>query len=82
MKIVLALLMLFPDRLGFATEFATLALGLANRAYIMEGGQIQYSGMARELRENPAMLQSAYLLRTRNGAGTPQPLTGPQLHPR
>ena len=52
-------------------RFATLALGLANRAYIMEGGQIQYSGMASELKENPAMLQSAYLLRTRNGAGAP-----------
>ena len=45
-------------------QFATLALGLANRAYIMEGGQIQYSGIAKELRDNPAMLQSAYLLRT------------------
>ena len=51
-------------------QFATLALGLANRAYIMEGGRIQYSGMASELQENPAMLHSAYLLRTRNGAGT------------
>ena len=49
-------------------QFATVALGLANRAYIMEGGQIQYSGMASELRENPEMLQSAYLLRSRNGA--------------
>jgi branched-chain amino acid transport system ATP-binding protein len=63
-------------------QFATLALGLANRAYIMEGGRIQYSGMAKELRDNPAMLQSAYLLRTRNGAGTPQPVPGAQLHPK
>ncbi|MGO9499311.1 MAG: ABC transporter ATP-binding protein [Solirubrobacteraceae bacterium] len=63
-------------------QFATLALGLANRAYIMEGGQIQYSGMASELKENPAMLQSAYLLRTRNGAGTPEPVTGAQLRPK
>ena len=63
-------------------QFATLALGLANRAYIMEGGQIQYSGMASELRENPAMLQSAYLLRTRNGAGAPEPVTGAQLRPK
>ncbi len=63
-------------------QFATLALGLANRAYIMEGGQIQYSGMASELKENPAMLQSAYLLRTRNGAGAPEPVTGAQLRPK
>ncbi len=63
-------------------QFATLALGLANRAYIMEGGQIQYSGMASELKENPAMLQSAYLLRTRNGAGAPEPVTSAQLRPK
>jgi branched-chain amino acid transport system ATP-binding protein len=51
-------------------QFATVALGLANRAYIMEGGRIQFSGEARELREKPDLLQSAYLLRgrpTRNG---------------
>jgi branched-chain amino acid transport system ATP-binding protein len=44
-------------------QFATIALGLANRAYIMEGGRIQYSGEASELREKPDLLQSAYLLR-------------------
>jgi branched-chain amino acid transport system ATP-binding protein len=52
-------------------QFATVALGLANRAYIMEGGRIQFSGQARELRENPDLLQSAYLLRShppRNGS--------------
>jgi branched-chain amino acid transport system ATP-binding protein len=49
-------------------QFATVALGLANRAYIMEGGRIQYSGQASELRENPDLLHSAYLLRGRNGA--------------
>jgi branched-chain amino acid transport system ATP-binding protein len=55
-------------------QFATLALGLANRAYVMEGGRIRYSGEARELRENPELLQSAYLLRGRNGAdGAPAP---------
>jgi branched-chain amino acid transport system ATP-binding protein len=55
-------------------QFATLALGLANRAYVMEGGRIRYSGEARELRENPELLQSAYLLRGRNGADdTPAP---------
>jgi branched-chain amino acid transport system ATP-binding protein len=57
-------------------QFASLALGLANRAYVMEGGRIQYSGNAQELRENSKLLHSAYLLRTRgNGAAsTAQPL--------
>jgi branched-chain amino acid transport system ATP-binding protein len=44
-------------------QFATIALGLANNAYVMEGGRIQYSGNARELRDNPDLLHSAYLLR-------------------
>lgn len=50
-------------------QFASLALGLANRAYVMEGGRIQYSGHAQELRDHPERLHSAYLLRGReNGA--------------
>ncbi|HEX3803336.1 MAG TPA: ABC transporter ATP-binding protein [Solirubrobacteraceae bacterium] len=49
-------------------QFATIALGLANRAYVMEGGRLQYSGTATELREHPEMLQSAYLLRGRTEA--------------
>ena len=50
-------------------QFASLALGLANRAYVMEGGRIQYSGEAQELRDHPELLHSAYLLRGReNGA--------------
>jgi branched-chain amino acid transport system ATP-binding protein len=44
-------------------QVATVALGLAERAYVMERGRIQYSGSARELREQPDLLQSAYLLR-------------------
>ena len=44
-------------------QFATVALGLANRAYIMEGGRIRFSGLASELREKPELLSSAYLLR-------------------
>jgi branched-chain amino acid transport system ATP-binding protein len=44
-------------------QFATLALGLANRAHVMEGGVIHYSGSASELREKPDLLHSAYLLR-------------------
>ena len=53
-------------------QFAALALGLARRAYVMEGGRIQYSGTAAELREKPDLLHSAYLLRggqPSNGAG-------------
>ena len=40
-----------------------LSLGLAHRAYIMEGGRIRFSGLASELREHPELLSSAYLLR-------------------
>ena len=44
-------------------QFAHVALGLANRAYILEGGRIRYSGTAQELKDNPDLLHSAYLLR-------------------
>ena len=44
-------------------QFATVALGLAHHAHIMEGGRIRFSGLARELREQPELLSSAYLLR-------------------
>ena len=44
-------------------QFATLALSLATRAYVMEGGVIRYSGTASELRDSPDLLHSAYLLR-------------------
>jgi branched-chain amino acid transport system ATP-binding protein len=47
-------------------QFATVALGLANRAYVLEGGSIRFSGLAQELRDKPELLESAYLLR---GAG-------------
>jgi branched-chain amino acid transport system ATP-binding protein len=50
-------------------QFATIALALANRAHIMEGGKIQYSGTAEELRSNPDLLRNAYLLR---GAAAPE----------
>jgi branched-chain amino acid transport system ATP-binding protein len=49
-------------------QFAHVALGLANSAYVLEGGQIRYQGTAAELRENPALLHSAYLLRAAPGA--------------
>ena len=49
-------------------QFATVALGLANRAYIMEGGRIQFSGLTSELKSDPSLLHSAYLLRGSVGA--------------
>ena len=57
-------------------QFATVALGLANRAYVMEGGRIQFSGAARELRENPELLHTAYLLRGSNGVGPTPAVAG------
>jgi branched-chain amino acid transport system ATP-binding protein len=44
-------------------QFATVALSLANRAYVMEGGELRFSGHAKELRDRPELLQSAYLFR-------------------
>jgi branched-chain amino acid transport system ATP-binding protein len=44
-------------------QFATVALGLAASVYVMEGGVIRYGGTAAELRDNPDLLHSAYLLR-------------------
>ena len=44
-------------------QFAPVALGLANRAYIMEGGLLRFCGQATELRAKPELLRSAYLLR-------------------
>ncbi len=49
-------------------QFTTVALGLANRAYVMEGGRIRFSGGAQELRDKPELLHSAYLYR---GASVP-----------
>jgi branched-chain amino acid transport system ATP-binding protein len=44
-------------------QFATIALGLAQRAYVLEGGRIRFSGLASDLRDKPELLESAYLLR-------------------
>jgi branched-chain amino acid transport system ATP-binding protein len=44
-------------------QFAHVALGLAKSAYILEGGRIRYRGTAQELKDNPGLLHSAYLLR-------------------
>jgi branched-chain amino acid transport system ATP-binding protein len=43
-------------------QFAHVALALANNAYVIEGGQIKYSGTAAELRDNPDIVKAAYLL--------------------
>jgi branched-chain amino acid transport system ATP-binding protein len=43
-------------------QFAHVALSLATNAYMIEGGEIHYSGTAAELRDNPDLLHSAYLL--------------------
>jgi branched-chain amino acid transport system ATP-binding protein len=43
-------------------QFATVALALADQAYVMEGGQIRFSGPAQQLRDQPDLLHSAYLL--------------------
>jgi branched-chain amino acid transport system ATP-binding protein len=44
-------------------QFANVALGLAEHAYVLESGHLRYSGPAQELKENPDLLHSAYLLR-------------------
>jgi branched-chain amino acid transport system ATP-binding protein len=45
-------------------QFAHVALALANTVYVLEGGRVRYHGTAAELRDNPDILHSAYLLRT------------------
>jgi branched-chain amino acid transport system ATP-binding protein len=59
-------------------QFATVALGLAHRAHIMEGGRIRFSGLASELRDQPDLLRSAYLLRgSKAGTEGPAPASSP-----
>ena len=43
-------------------QFATVALGLAGHVHVMESGRMRFSRPAGEMRENPALLRSAYLL--------------------
>jgi branched-chain amino acid transport system ATP-binding protein len=59
---------LIPTIRSVAEEFATVALGLATSAYILEGGRIRFSGLASDLRDNPRLLSSAYLLRGSDSA--------------
>jgi branched-chain amino acid transport system ATP-binding protein len=49
-------------------QFVHVALGLAERAYVIEGGRIVYEGTAAELKEHPERLHSAYLLRGQDAA--------------
>jgi branched-chain amino acid transport system ATP-binding protein len=49
-------------------QFAHVALALANRAYVLEGGRIRYEGTAKELTEQPELLRSAYFLRGKAAA--------------
>ena len=42
-------------------QFATVALGLAQHAYVMDRGRIRFSGTAGELKTAPELLRTAYL---------------------
>lgn len=44
-------------------QFAHIALEEATKAYILEGGDIRFVGSAEELKANPDLLHSTYLLR-------------------
>src|ERR1700735_5051276 len=52
-------------------QFAAVALSLATSAHVMEGGVLRYSGTAAELKAQPDLLHSAYLLRGATVAGGP-----------
>ena len=43
-------------------QFAHVALSLATKAYVLEGGRLRYSGTSQELTDHPDLLHSAYLL--------------------
>jgi branched-chain amino acid transport system ATP-binding protein len=43
-------------------QFAHIALSVAHRAYVLEGGEVRYDGTAGQLIEKPELLHSAYLL--------------------
>jgi len=43
-------------------QFAHVALGLAETAYVIERGRIRYEGPAQKLKDEPELLHSAYLL--------------------
>jgi branched-chain amino acid transport system ATP-binding protein len=58
-------------------QFATVALGLAGHAHVMEGGRIRFSGPSSDLRDNPDLLRSAYLLRGSTSVDSPVAQPGP-----
>jgi branched-chain amino acid transport system ATP-binding protein len=43
-------------------QFAHVALALARKAYVIEGGRIVYDGTSEELIAKPELLHSAYLV--------------------
>jgi branched-chain amino acid transport system ATP-binding protein len=49
-------------------QFVHVALGVADRAYVIENGRIAYEGTAADLKEHPEKLHSAYLLREHEAA--------------
>lgn len=42
-------------------QFATLALALSSRAYVMERGLVTFSGASQTLKDDPSILHGAYL---------------------
>jgi branched-chain amino acid transport system ATP-binding protein len=54
-------------------QFAHVALGIAQSAYVLEGGRIRYGGTAQELKDNPDILHSAYLLGGKTLSTPPNP---------
>jgi branched-chain amino acid transport system ATP-binding protein len=53
-------------------QFAHVALGLAQTAYVIEGGRIRYHGAAQKLIDEPELLHSAYLLREQVPGAEPE----------
>jgi branched-chain amino acid transport system ATP-binding protein len=51
-------------------QFAHVALGLAETAYVIENGRIHYQGSAQRLKDEPELLHSAYLLAERRPSAT------------
>ena len=54
-------------------QFANVALGLAETAYVLERGRIHYHGTAQRLKDEPELLHSAYLLREQDSRRATQP---------
>ena len=52
-------------------QFAHVALGLAETAYVLEGGRMHYAGPAQTLKDDPEILHSAYLLGQKSASGVP-----------